>query len=163
MSRFPFINDRGRPNRLEQPVENNSTPELLIVNIPQATWQNQNFRVALWTGSHMQLTLMSIPVNETNGAEVHVGMDQMTRVEDGQGAIQTGTDREHLGVQKRLGRGDTVFVPAGMWHEVFNIGPHPLKLSNIYAPPVHPIGDVQHTRAEAQASEAEAARAARSQ
>ncbi|HPW00100.1 MAG TPA: cupin domain-containing protein [Oscillospiraceae bacterium] len=158
MSQFPFTNDRAKMKHPDDPARNNLNPEFLVVNIPQAAWQNQNFRVALWTGDHMQLTLMSIPVNETAGAEVHLQMDQMTRVEDGQAAIQTGIDQNHLGAQKRLGRGDTVFVPAGMWHEVFNIGPNPLKLSNIYAPPVHPIGDVQHTKAEA-----EAARAARSQ
>ena len=42
--------------------------------------------------------------------------------------------------------GDTIFVPAGIWHNVINIGRTPLKLSAIYAPPHHPAGTVHCTK-----------------
>ena len=35
--------------------------EPLIVNIDRLTKVNPNFRTALWTGEHLQVTLMSIP------------------------------------------------------------------------------------------------------
>ena len=36
--------------------------EPFVVNISRVTRQNRCFRTALWTGEHLQLTLMSIPV-----------------------------------------------------------------------------------------------------
>ena len=35
-------------------------PQPFEVNIDKATKQNQTFRTALWTGTHLQVTLMSI-------------------------------------------------------------------------------------------------------
>jgi len=40
-------------------------PEPFVVNIEEAAKQNDNFRTALWTGEHLQLTLMSINVGKT--------------------------------------------------------------------------------------------------
>lgn len=37
-------------------------PEPFTINIQKSTCKNNNFRTALWTGNHLQLTLMSIPV-----------------------------------------------------------------------------------------------------
>ena len=34
----------------------------LVINIDNAAKVNKNFRTALWTGDHLQVTLMSIPV-----------------------------------------------------------------------------------------------------
>jgi mannose-6-phosphate isomerase-like protein (cupin superfamily) len=152
MSQDSFMKSRGRQNRPEHPARNEYNPEPLAVNIPQAASQNQNFRAVLWTGNRLQMALMSIPVREEIGLEVHTGVDQMIRVEEGQAAVLMGRDKDHLGAQKRLGRGDAIFVPAGVWHNILNSGLRTLKLSTIYAPPNHPIGTVQHTRADAEAA-----------
>lgn len=45
-------------------------PNPFVVNIERATLQNPYFRTALWTGKHLQLTLMSIPVGG-DAAEAH--------------------------------------------------------------------------------------------
>jgi mannose-6-phosphate isomerase-like protein (cupin superfamily) len=39
-----------------------------------------------------------------------------------------------------------VFVPAGTWHNITNIGTTPMKLYAIYAPPHHPHGTVHPTK-----------------
>ena len=46
-------------------------PEPFVVNIEEITKLNNTFRTALWTGEHLQLTLMSIPVGESIGLEIH--------------------------------------------------------------------------------------------
>lgn len=40
-------------------------PYPYVVDIEKATIRNTNFRTTLWTGDHLQLTLMSIPVGES--------------------------------------------------------------------------------------------------
>ena len=46
-------------------------------------------------------------------------------------------------------------VPAGVWHNVVNIGSDDVKLYSLYSPPEHPDGTVHRTKADADASEAE--------
>jgi len=41
-------------------------------------------------------------------------------------------------------------IPAGKWHNVTNSGNRPLKVYVIYAPPEHPFGTFEETKAEAQ-------------
>lgn len=126
-------------------------PAPLIVNIESATVQNNTYRTALWTGSHLQLTLMSIPVGGDIGLEVHTNLDQFIRVEDGQGLARMGYSSDQLTFQGAVCRNFAVFIPAGTWHNVINTGYIPLKLYSIYAPPAHPYGTVQRTKEEAEA------------
>src|SRR5699024_1251812 len=65
-------------------------PEPFVVNIEEATLQNNNYRLALWTGSHLQLTLMSLNTGEDIGLEMHPDVDQFIRVEHGQGLVLMG-------------------------------------------------------------------------
>jgi mannose-6-phosphate isomerase-like protein (cupin superfamily) len=46
-----------------------------------------------------------------------------------------------------------LIVPAGLWHNVVNIGENDLKLYSIYSPPEHPDGTVHRTKADADADE----------
>jgi len=118
-----------------------------VVNIEQATEQNNNYRTALWTGKHLQVTLMSINVGDDIGLEVHPTTDQFIRIEEGQGLVQMGDSREHLDFQAMAYDGYAIMVPAGKWHNVTNTGDHPLKVYAIYAPPEHPYGTVEETKA----------------
>ena len=126
-------------------------PNPLVINIEVATKQNKNYRTALWTGNHLQVTLMSINPSEDIGLEVHPTVDQFIRIEEGQGLAQMGSSRYRLDYQRRVHGDDAIMVPAGTWHNLTNTGSGPLKLYTIYAPPEHPRGTVHRTKADAQA------------
>ena len=125
-------------------------PEPFVVNIEEITKANNTFRTALWTGEHLQLTLMSIPVGESIGLEIHPDTDQFLRLEQGEGLVQMGKDKNNLSFQKRVSNNFAFVVPAGTWHNLINIGNIPIKLYSIYAPPKHPRGTVHLTKADAE-------------
>lgn len=127
--------------------------EPFVINIHQAALQNNTFRTALWTGKHLQVTLMSLLPKEDIGLEVHHDVDQFLRVEKGQGLVQMGRNKNHLNFEKRIYDGSAIMVPAGTWHNLTNTGNTPLKLYSIYAPPEHKYGTVHRTKAEAMAAE----------
>nr|WP_245302730.1 cupin domain-containing protein [Symbiobacterium terraclitae] len=117
-----------------------------VVNIARAAMQNTNYRTALWTGEHFQVTLMSIPVGEDIGLEVHPETDQFIRIEQGQGLVQMGNSPDRLDFERMAYADSAVMVPAGVWHNITNTGNTPLKVYVIYAPPEHPRGTVHPTR-----------------
>ena len=58
-----------------------------------------------------------------------------------------GPAENRLHYKRPVSAGFAVFVPAGTWHNVVNTGKRPLKIYTIYAPPHHPHGTVQATKA----------------
>jgi len=125
-------------------------PEPFVVNIEEATIQNYNFRTALWTGKHLQLTLMKINAGEDIGLEVHPNLDQFVRIEEGQGLVKMGDTKSKLDFQANVAADYAFIIPAGKWHNLINTGYTPLKLYSIYAPPQHPYGTVHKTKADAE-------------
>jgi mannose-6-phosphate isomerase-like protein (cupin superfamily) len=125
-------------------------PNPYVVNIHDAALQNNNFRLALWTGTYLQLTLMSINVGEDIGLEMHPDVDQFLRIEQGQGIVMMGDRRNNLNFRRRVHDGYVIFVPAGKWHNLVNTGRTPIKLYSIYAPPEHPRGTVHRTKRDAE-------------
>ncbi|WP_216827369.1 cupin domain-containing protein [Alkalihalobacterium elongatum] len=124
-----------------------------VVDIEEVTTQNNTFRTALWTGKHLQLTLMSIAVGEDIGLERHPDLDQFIRIEQGEGLVQMGDSQFNLNFEQRAFADYAIFVPAGKWHNLTNTGDVPLKLYSIYAPPQHPFGTVHETKEIAMAAE----------
>ncbi|WP_269409892.1 cupin domain-containing protein [Lentibacillus daqui] len=124
-----------------------------VVDIEKAAEQNRTFRTALWTGEHLQVTLMSIRVGEDIGLEVHPSTDQFLRIEEGKGIVQMGDSKNNLTFRQNVQEDSAIFVPAGTWHNVTNTGNVPLKLYSIYAPPEHPFGTVHVTKKDAIAAE----------
>ena len=127
--------------------------EPLIVNIDRLTKVNPNFRTALWTGEHLQVTLMSIPAGGEIGLEVHPHLDQFLRIESGCAFVMMGKTEQSLSYRQRVNSNYAVIVPAGTWHNIVNAGRMPLKIYSIYAPPQHPFRTVHRTKAEADKDE----------
>ena len=124
-----------------------------VVDIQEATVENDTFRTALWTGANLQLTVMSIQPGDDIGLEVHDDHDQFLRIEEGVGFVQMGPNENELDFEANVEDDFAIFVPAGSWHNVTNTGDIPLKLYSIYAPSEHPRGTVHETKAEADAAE----------
>lgn len=128
-------------------------PEPLIVNIDRFSKSNPHYRTALWTGQHLQVTLMSIRVGGDIGLEMHTDLDQFIRVESGCGLVKMGNSKDKLNYQKQVDGNYAIIIPAGTWHNLMNIGNRPLKLYSIYAPPQHPFGTIHKTKEIAEEAE----------
>jgi len=108
--------------------------------------QNSKFRRVLYTGSGLQLVLMSLKSDEDIGEEVHDDRDQFFLVEKGKGEIWID------GTTTKIHRGMCMLVPAGARHNVLNTGNRKLRLATVYGPPQHADGAVHVTRQDAQSS-----------
>ena len=117
--------------------------------IEKMTEKNKYFRKVLYTGKHLQLVAMSLGPKEEIGKEVHKGVDQFFRIEEGRAKFVFGSKEVHL-----VAAGGAVVVPAGTYHNVVNTSPtKPLKLYTIYTPPNHKAGTIHRTKAAAEAAE----------
>lgn len=123
--------------------------EPTVLNIEQYTLANENFRTALWTGSNLQVTLMSIPVGGEVGLEQHIDIDQFLRIEQGEAQVMMGDSDNRLDFIRNASDDSAIFVPAGKWHNIVNTGDKPLQIYSIYAPAEHPHGTVHKTQQEA--------------
>lgn len=151
---MPAFNPRHMSNQYGNQIQmTDYGPAPFSVNIEQATKQNTNFRTALWTGDHLQLTLMSINVGEDIGLENHPNLDQFIRIEQGQGLAMMGDSMDRMDFQANVEDDFIIIIPAGKWHNIINTGNIPLKLYSIYAPPQHPHGTVHMTKSDAEAAE----------
>jgi mannose-6-phosphate isomerase-like protein (cupin superfamily) len=128
-----------------------------VGNIEEQTVGNETFRTVRWTGAHSQLTLMSLPPGEEIGLEVHPGVDQFFRLEQGRARVEVGPKKDEVAEAHEVEAEWAFIVPAGTWHNVKNSGNEELKLYSIYSPPNHPPGTVHATKAEADAAEEEEA------
>ena len=125
-------------NKCELKCKNEHGGEIYFLNVEKCANKNSNFRESIWTGSYLQMTLMSLSPSCDVGVEVHNDADQYIRVEHGYACVVYGCDHNFLNNKKKIGKGDAVLIPAGTWHNVINIGRCELKLSSVYAPPHHP-------------------------
>lgn len=147
------MRNRNCNNQNRNPDTTDYGSEPFVVDISSETVQNPYFRRALWTGDHLQLTLMCIPVGGEIGLESHPYLDQFLQIEEGCGRAMMGESRDRLSYQASVSAGYAVFIPAGTWHNLVNTGNRPIKLYSIYAPPQHPHGTIHTTKADADASE----------
>ena len=128
-------------------------PNPYAANIEHLAQKNTNFRTTIWTGEHLQMTLMCIPSFGEIGLEIHEDTDQLIRIEQGNAVVRMGKCKNHPDFQRNVSRGDAVFVPAGTWHNIVNVERTPLKVSTLYAPPHHKKGTVHRTKADAEREE----------
>ena len=119
-----------------------------VINIEEATKENDNFRKVLYTAKHSQLVLMSLKPGEEIGEEVHNNLDQFFRFEEGEGKVVI------EGEEFQIKDGFAVVIPAGTKHNIINTSSEmPLKLYTIYSPPNHQDGTIHKTKEEAESSE----------
>ena len=128
-------------------------PAPFVTDIEAATLGNDTFRTTLWTGRHLQLTVMCLQPEEEIGLEMHHDIDQFLRIEQGTGRVVMGPARDDLSFDRAIVENDVILVPAGSWHNVTNTGDEPLRLYSVYGPAEHPHGTVHVTKAEADADE----------
>lgn len=125
-----------------------------VVYIRKATLYNDYFRREMWTGEHMQITVMCIPVGGEVGKEIHEDLDQFLVVEQGAASVFMGEKENGLAFVGEATEGAGILVPSGTYHNVINDGRIPLKMHSVYAPPKHPRGTLQRTKADADREEA---------
>jgi mannose-6-phosphate isomerase-like protein (cupin superfamily) len=124
-----------------------------VADIEAETIDNTDFRRVLYTGGHLQLTVMSLAPGEDIGWEMHDHLDQFLRIEQGQGVLRFGRSEDSVDEEHAVADDWAIIVPAGTWHNVVNTGDVPLRLYSIYAPAEHPPGTVHRTKADAEAAE----------
>ena len=124
-------------------------PQPYVMNVRNAAIQNTRYRTTLWTGPNSQMTVMSIPVGEDIGLEMHTKVDQWLRIEQGQGRAQTGPAQDNLTMHQDMVENDVLFIPAGTFHNIINTGAVPLKVSSVYSPSNHPYNTQHNTAADA--------------
>lgn len=123
-------------------------PEPFVFNIEDYTVQNETYRTSIWTGTHMQMTVMTLQPGEDIGLELHTTTDQFLRVEEGNGIVMMGDSEDNLDFQKRVSDDIAIFIPAGKWHNLKNDSDKPLKIYSIYSPVEHPHSTIHVTREE---------------
>ena len=122
-------------------------------DVTKITLANDNFRTVVFTGKHTQLTLMSLPPGEEIGWEAHGHLDQFLRLEQGKARVDLGKSEDSVDESHEVEDDWAFIVPAGVWHNVVNVGDEAVKLYSLYSPPEHPAGTVHKTKAEADAAE----------
>jgi mannose-6-phosphate isomerase-like protein (cupin superfamily) len=124
-----------------------------IGNIEEETLDNTTFRTVVFTGTHTQLTVMRLAPGENIGREAHSDRDQFLRIERGRARVELGRTAESVDDTHEVEDDWAVIVPAGVWHDVVNVGDDALQLYSLYSPPEHPDGTVHETKADAEAAE----------
>lgn len=124
-----------------------------IGDIESATRENTSFRTVAYTGEYAQLTLMRLAPGEDIGREMHSDCDQFLRIEKGRARVELGRTEETIDETHEVAEDWAIVVPAGVWHDLVNIGDGELELYSLYAPPQHPDGAVHRTKADAEAAE----------
>lgn len=128
-------------------------PKPNAFDIEKATLDNEHYRQVVWTGTYLQVTLMTIEVGKDIGLEAHPQNDQFLRLEQGKGLCQMGKTEDNLDFEQVVEDDWAIVIPAGTWHNITNTGDEPLKLYSIYSPVHHAAGITQPSFEEAEKDE----------
>lgn len=124
-------------------------PEQIIIPIDKLSRINTNYRASIWTGEHMQATLMRINPNDDVGVEIHENLEQLLFITSGVAEVYYGKTEKQLSFEGYAEVGDMITVPAGTWHNIKNASQSPLKMYSVYAPVKHAYGTIQKTKSDA--------------
>ena len=99
-----------------------------LINIHNESICNHTFRTAIWTGKHLQVTVMSIPIGGEIGLEMHDDLDQFIKVESGCANVYMGDKKQNLAFKGKVNANYAITIPAGTWHNIINTCTCPLKV-----------------------------------
>lgn len=121
--------------------------KLWVTNIEKETLKNKYWRDVIYTSKNLQVVLMSVPVKDQLGWEVHTENDQFFRIERGRARIQVKNRETSKSFSEYvLTDGMTTIIPTGTWHNVINASrTKDLKMYTIYGPPHHPKNRMDKT------------------
>ena len=131
-------------NNLNNLQKLNNPPGL--INIHKETFNNNYFRKEIWTGQHLQVTVMCIPAGGEIGLEMHDNIDQFIRIEHGIASVYMGKTKQDVKFVGNANSDYAILIPAGTWHNILNNTKQPLKVYSIYTPPKHPVGTIHKTK-----------------
>jgi mannose-6-phosphate isomerase-like protein (cupin superfamily) len=94
-------------------------------------FDNTTFRTVLITGEHEQLTVMRLRPGEEIGREVHDDHDQFLRIEQGRARVEFGRSADEVDETHEVEDDWAIIVPAGVWHNVINVGDADVKLYSL--------------------------------
>lgn len=112
---------------------NHNNNSSYVTNLVSAARQNHKERNTVVQGDFMKVNVMSVPMCGEVGMEIHEDEDQLVTVVCGNATFKLSNTRNTTDCVRRLNAGDTVFIPAGMWHNICNTGSGQLKLISVYA------------------------------
>ena len=115
-------------------------------NINKLSNENNNYRISIFTGDNLQVTLMSIPVGESIGLEIHPDVEQILCVTEGNAVVEMGINKNNFDYKNEMHENYMTIVPKNTWHNIINVGNIPLKLYSIYSPLNHEKGTIQKTK-----------------
>ena len=103
-----------------------------FTNLVSAARQNTKAKSKIVKGNYLKVNVLCVPMRGSLGVEVHEAEDQLITVVYGCAVVKLGNTRCEADCVRRLMPGDSVFIPAGVWHNVCNVGNSPLKLISAY-------------------------------
>src|SRR6185436_2053017 len=105
------------------------------IDLKKMAKENTAFRRVLDTGKFGQLVLISLRKGEDLGDEIHPTLDELYYVVEGKGEIKL--DGKAFPFEEHA----SMLIPAGMRHDIVNIGKDDLKLFALYTSPLHPLNE----------------------
>jgi len=154
---LPLLTGCGEQPAVEEPIvvkeaeiQEDMGKKPWVLDIEEATSANSHYRNVSWSGEYIQMVLMSLKPGEVIDLELHENHDQFIRIEQGVARVLMGETKDNFTFDKNVSDDWSIFIPAGYWHEVRNIGDTDLKLYTIYGPPDHPAGTIHETYEEAE-------------
>lgn len=115
----------------------------LPIDLKKVTKENTAFRRVLDTGKYGQLVLISLRKGDDLGEEIHPTTDEFYYIVEGKAEIKL--DGKTYPFEEFGG----MFVPAGMRHQIFNIGKNDLKMFVLFTSPLFPTNEWIETREKA--------------
>lgn len=116
-------------------------PPVFFGSVEDITLENESYRKVIYTGEHTQLVLMKLLPGEKIDREIHHGIDQFFRIEEGSMEVFVENPDEFLNAKN----GEAIIIPSGTYHTI-TAGPKGVKLYTLYSPPNHPYDRVQEKK-----------------